>query len=118
VAGVAAVLAAGCSPPGPQLRAARLDERYGTGAFTWLVEHEPSRLDVARLPIADIVLLDPDARVRAVGRDLRAACLTAKADRALLLAFVDAGDVRGRAQALDCGFTLSRDAGALVLAPR
>ncbi len=115
---VALLAGIGCSPPDRHRDAAATDRRYGTRAFTWLVEHEPSQLDVYGLPPAAVAPFDPQAAVRSAGSDIRAACRLAAHDGALLLVYLPADDEPARATALDCGFALERDGRSLVLAPR
>jgi hypothetical protein len=126
---LAALLSTGCSVGGPpsrpdqsaraalHARAERLDRATGGSVYGWLVDHEPSRLDVARGSPDRPAAFDRAALVRPVGNDLRQACRVARHDRALLLAFVAVTSPE-RSLALDCGFALERDRTALVIAPR
>ncbi|MDQ2908015.1 MAG: hypothetical protein M3R44_01530 [Candidatus Eremiobacteraeota bacterium] len=107
----------GCESRDPHAQAQRLDRRYGTQVYTWLVEHDPSRLDVAGAVPADPVPFVPDGSVRTVSADLPEACRRARHDRALLLAFIAARQEPRRDAALDCGVAVERDDAALIIAP-
>ncbi len=85
--------------------------------YTWLVDHDPSRVDVAGSLPASAREFVPDGTIRSVSPDAKAACAQARRDRALLLVFVPHGDERRRTAVLDCGFAVERDAAALVIAP-
>jgi hypothetical protein len=117
--GVAGLLcAACCAPHDARAAAAALDARSGTQAYTWLVDHEPSRLDMFGVDASVVAPFDPDARIGVAGPDIRTACRQAKRDRALLLIVAPKRDAVARSAALDCGFALERDAGAVIVAPR
>jgi len=107
----------GCGPGDPHTEAARLDRRFGTHVYTWLVDHDPSRLRVAGPVPADPAPFVPDGSVRSVSSQPREACRQARRGHALLLAFVSQRDARRRSAMLDCGFAIERDAAALVIAP-
>ena len=107
-----------CVARDPASLAARMDRDGKTGVHTWLVGHDPSRLDVVARDVGALTLLVPDGTVRAVPSDLRTACASARTDRALLLVFLRPHDTERRDDALDCGVAVYRDDAALVIAPR
>jgi hypothetical protein len=86
-----ALLAVRCAPSDIHARAARLDATCRTAAYTWIVEHEPSVLDVDGFSVDSVRPFDPGARE----------------EQPVL-----------RSAALDCGFALEHDATAIIVAPR
>jgi hypothetical protein len=113
-----ALLAVRCAPSDIHARAARLDATCRTAAYTWIVEHEPSVLDVDGFSVDSVRPFDPGARIRAVGSEPRTACRQALRDRALLLIHAPEEQPVLRSAALDCGFALEHDATAIIVAPR
>ena len=109
---------AACGREDSSVTAARLDRRYGTHVYGWLLEHDPSRLDVAGAVPSDPQTFVPDGTVRRVAPEPGAACRQARRDRALLLMFVSAREGARYDAARDCGFALESDSAALVIAPR
>jgi hypothetical protein len=108
--------ASACGRPRPH-ELARADDRVDrTELYTWLVEHEPSKLVAWRVPVERLRSLLPDARVEA-GREPNP-CAQAAALHAALVVVAREGAGRERALALDCGIALYHDAGGLVIAPR
>jgi hypothetical protein len=107
-----------CAPSGVKARAARLDAAGHTSAYTWLVEHEPSVLDVDGFSVDSVRSFDPGARIRSVGNEPRSACHQALRDHALLLIYAPEVRRSVRSAALDCGFALEHDATAVIIAPR
>jgi hypothetical protein len=107
---------AGCGPADVRARAAADDRRYGTAAFTWLVEHEPSAVVVWHVPVEAVRELLPGSRIE--GAIPTKVCAQAARSHALLLLVEPRTDTRDRDDAENCGFALDRDAGAIVVAPR
>lgn len=112
------LVGAGCENRNPHAAAQQLDRRFGTQVYSWLVEHDPSRLDIAGEAPADAAPFVPDGVVRMVAPGLKAACGRARRDHALLLAFISIREERRREAALDCGVAVERDRAALVIAPQ
>jgi hypothetical protein len=112
---ICAVALAACAPGDPHARARAADSRYGTSAFSWLVEHDPATVVAWRVPAAEVSAVIPDARVVPALGD--SPCAQARVSHAalLLIARRSARVLRDRAD--DCGFALFRDDGALVIAP-
>jgi len=106
---------AGCVPADPHARARAADAHYGTGAFTWLVDHDPAVVVAWRIPATELSALVPDAKVVPAASD--SPCAQARTAHAalLLIARRSARALRDRAD--DCGFALFRDDGAIVIAP-
>jgi len=109
-------LAAACAPPDAHARAAADDRRYGTGAFTWLADHEPSAVVAWHVPVDTVRELLPDSRIEAAIPTK--VCAQAARSHALLLLVEPRTATRDRDDAENCGFALDRDAGAIVVAPR
>ncbi len=86
--------------------------------LAWLASHEPSRLVVSGFSVEAVRRSDPGAFIRNVSEAPPAACREALRDHALLLIFAPVGQPERRSSALDCGFALWRDDGAVVVAPR
>jgi hypothetical protein len=118
VGALGSCVALACTPRSLATRADELDARSGTKAYRWLVDYEPSRLDVSGVSPASVAPFDPQARVRDAGANARTACGQAKRDAALLLIFAPESDAAARAAALDCGYALERDPAAVIVAPR
>ncbi len=106
---------AACAAADPHARAHAVDARYGTGAFTWLVDHDPAALVTWRIPAAEVSALIPDAHVSAARSD--SPCAQARTTHAALLLIAPRSARALRDRADDCGFALFRDDGALVIAP-
>ncbi len=109
---------AACGREDSSTTAARLDRRDGTHIYGWLLEHDPSRLDVAGAVPSDPQPFVPDGTIRRVAFEPLSACRQARRDRALLLIFVSARERARYDAARDCGFALESDAAALIIAPR
>jgi hypothetical protein len=112
---IVAVAPAACGPGDAHARARAADDRYRTGAFTWLVDHDPARVVAWRIPAPLVAALIPDARVLPARSDMP--CAQARAAHAALLLVAPRSARALRDAAEDCGFALFRDAGALVIAP-
>lgn len=108
--------AVGCAAS-PQRRAEAADRTYGTGAFMWLLDHDPSALDVAGIDAAVARPFVHSTRVAQAAGAPEAACARARRDHALLLAFA-APSTLARDAYEDCGYAIERDGAALVIAPR
>lgn len=106
---------AACSPADPHARARAADERYRTGAFTWLVEHDPGVVVAWRVPASQVSAVIPDSKVVAARSD--APCAQAATAHAALILVAPRSNRTLRDRAEDCGFALFRDDGALVIAP-
>lgn len=107
---------AACAPADVHGLAAADDRHYGTAAFTWLVEHEPSAVVVWHVPVEAVRELLPGSRIE--GAIPTKVCAQAARSHALLLLVEPRTDTRDRDDAENCGFALDRDAGAIVVAPR
>jgi len=107
---------AGCAAS-PQRRAETADRAYRTGAFTWLLDHDPSALDVVGIDVAVARPFVHSRRVAQASGTPEAACARARRDHALLLAFAEPG-TPARDAYEDCGYAIERDGVALVIAPR
>jgi hypothetical protein len=112
---VSAGVLGACASADPHVRASAVDAQYRTGAFTWLVDHDPARVVVWRVPPAQVAQLIPDAQVLAARTD--APCGQARTAHAALLLVAPRSARALRDRAEDCGFALFRDDGALVIAP-
>ena len=107
---------AACAPADVHGLAAADDRHYGTAAFTWLVDHEPSAVVAWHVPVDTVRELLPDSRIEAAIPTK--VCAQAARSHALLLLVEPRTDTRDRDDAENCGFALDRDAGAIVVAPR
>jgi len=107
---------AACAPADVRARAAADDRRYGTTAFTWLVEHEPSAVVAWHVPVDAVRDLLPAGRIEAAIPTK--VCAQAARSHALLLLVEPRTATQDRDEAENCGFALERDAGAIVVAPR
>ena len=106
---------AACAAADPHARARTADVRYGTGAFSWLVDHDPAALVTWRVPAAEVWAIIPDSKVAPARSD--SPCDQARAAHAALLLIAPRSARVLRDRADDCGFALFRDDGALVIAP-
>ena len=112
---VSAAALGACAASDPRALARAADVRYGTSAFTWLIEHDPSAVVAWRVPAGEVAALLPGARVAQARTDAPCAQAAAAHAALFLLAPRSARPLRDRAE--DCGFALFRDDGALVIAP-
>jgi len=112
---VCAAALAACGPGDPHARARAADSRYGTGAFSWLVDHDPAVVVAWRIPASELSALIPDAKVLPAASD--SPCGQARTSHAALLLIAPRSARALRDRADDCGFALFRDDGALVIAP-
>ncbi len=106
---------AACAASDPHARARAADARYGTTAFSWLVDHDPATVVTWRIPAAEVSALIPDATVSPARSD--SPCAQARSTHAALLLVAPRSSRALRDRADDCGFALFRDDGALVIAP-
>jgi len=111
-----ALFVVGCAAS-PQRRADEADRAYGTSVFRWLLDHDPSALDVAGIDATATRPFVHTSRVAQAPNVPPAACAQARRDHALLLAFAKPG-TPARDAYEDCGYTIERDGAALVIAPR
>ncbi|MBD5634873.1 MAG: hypothetical protein IAI49_10375 [Candidatus Eremiobacteraeota bacterium] len=107
---------AACTAPDPRALARADDRRYGTGAFTWLVDHEPSAVVISGAGSGAARELLPESEV--VAAPPAEACARAARSHALFVLIAPQAARRERAAAADCGFALFRDSGGTVVAPR
>ncbi len=107
-------LATGCAPDVRSL-AEQADGRYGTRAFTWLVDHEPSAVVTWGVPAATVRAILPHDRV--LDAPPKGICAATHRAHALLVLIAPADARAERDVALDCGFAMTRDAGGMVVAP-
>jgi len=115
---ISALSALGCGRPDPRSLAAAADSAGRTGLYTWLVDHDPSAIVAWRVPAGRLRALSPDARITPAGAHPCAQAVHFHAVLVLVATSDSSAGKRDREAALDCGFALFRDAGALVIAPR